>query len=274
MPLWFLVMSFALFGLLFGSFANVVVWRLPAARSIVSPGSHCPSCGKAIAWFDNIPVVSWLLLRARCRACGEPISVRYPLVEIASGVLFALAAVRFGATWQALLAAVVFWLLLVLSAIDIDHYRLPNVLVAILAGIGVIGVAIAQVARIPLAPLTLTGPASVMQPALAALIGLLLGGGLPATIAFLYGAVRRRQGLGMGDIKLLAALGIVLGPYVVMTLVIGSIIGLVVGLTASRSVALSERRIPFGPSLAAGAVITALAGPEILQWYLRLAGLS
>lgn len=274
MPVWFLVMSFALFGLLFGSFANVVVWRLPAGHSIVRPGSHCPACGHAIAWFDNMPVLSWLVLRARCRACGERISVRYPLVEIFSGALFVFAALRFGATAQALLAAVVFWLLLVLSAIDIDHYRLPNVLVAILAGIGVIGVGIAQVARVPLAPLTLTGATSDMQPALAALIGLLLGGGLPATIAFLYGIVRGRQGLGMGDIKLLAALGIVLGPYVVMTLVIGSFIGLVVGLTASRSVALSERRIPFGPSLAAGGVITALAGPEILQWYLRLAGLS
>jgi leader peptidase (prepilin peptidase)/N-methyltransferase len=113
-----------------------------------------------------------------------------------------------------------------------------------------------------------------MQPAAAALIGVLLGGGLPATIALAYGLVRGRQGLGMGDIKLLAALGIVLGPYVVMTLVIGSIIGLVVGLSASRSIALSERRIPFGPSLAAGGVITALAGPEIPQWYLRLSGLA
>jgi len=267
--------AFVLFGLLFGSFANVVIWRVPRNESVVSPGSHCPSCNAAIAWYDNVPVVSWLVLRGRCRACGMAISSRYPLVEAASGALFGIAALRFGLTWQAVLAAVVFWLLLVLSMIDIDHYRLPNPLVALLAGLGCVAVVVAQAMNIALAPLTAEpGTWLVEMPVLAGLLGFIVGGGVPAGIAWAYGAIRGKQGLGMGDIKLLAALGILLGPYVVMTLFLGSVIGMVVGLSAARSRSLADRRIPFGPSLSAGAILTVLAGPELWMAYLRLAGLA
>lgn len=272
---WISAAAFVLFGLLLGSFANVVIWRVPRKESVVSPGSHCPSCDAPIAWYDNIPVVSWLVLRGRCRACGVAISPRYPLVEAASGALFGVAALRFGLTWQAVLAAVVFWLLLVLSMIDIDHYRLPNPLVALLAGLGCVAVVLAQVIEIPFAPLTAEpGTWLAEMPVLAGLLGLIVGGGVPAAIAWAYGAIRGKQGLGMGDIKLLAALGILLGPYVVMTLFLGSVIGMVAGLSASRSTRLADRRIPFGPSLSAGAILTVLAGPELWMAYLRLAGLA
>lgn len=275
MPQWIPAILMAAVGLLFGSFANVVIWRVPRGESIVSPGSHCPSCQAPIHWYDNVPVLSWLILRGRCRACGSAIPVRYPLVEAASAGVFILAAARFGATAQAVFAALVFWLLLVLSVIDLDHYRLPNPLVLALGVIAAVAVVVTQATGVPLAPLTAEeGSWLARTPALAALIGLAAGGGVPAALAGIYGLVRGKQGLGMGDIKLLGVLGLVLGPHVVMTLLFGSVIGMCVALTAGRSTRLADRRIPFGPSLSAGAVITAVAGPAIWEWYLRLVGLA
>lgn len=272
-PPWFFAMSMTLFGLLFGSFANVVIWRIPRGESIVSPGSHCPSCGQPIAWYDNVPLVSWLLLGGRCRLCAVRISLRYPAVELASGLLFLTAAVRFGVGTRAVFAALAFWLLLVLSVIDLDHLRLPNPLVALLAAVSLVAAAVAHSTGLAVGPLTYeTGDAFL--PLTSAAFGALLGAGLSALMAAAYAAVRRRKGLGMGDVKFLGALGLLLGPYVLLALFIGSIIGMIVGLLGGRSVRLSERRIPFGPWLAAGAVITSLAGPAVWDWYLRLVGLS
>lgn len=274
-PGWFFVVVFGLFGLLFGSFANVVIWRVPRSESVVSPGSHCPGCDTPIAWYDNIPVASWVALRGRCRACGEKIAVRYPIVEIASGVLFAAAALVFGPTLRGAVGAVFFWFLLVLTVIDLDCMRLPNPLVGTLAAIGAIGATVAQVARIDLVPLVgvaASGPLS--NPLVAAAVGLILGGGLSGGVAVLYGIVRGRRGLGMGDVKLLGVLGIFLGPYVLLSLFIGSMLGAVAGLLAARGGRMADTKIPFGPWLAAGAVLTAFIGPPVVAWYLLAVGLS
>ncbi|MDO8848593.1 MAG: prepilin peptidase [Coriobacteriia bacterium] len=275
MPLWFFAMSMGLFGLLFGSFANVVIWRVPRGESIVSPGSHCPRCETAIAWYDNIPVVSWMVLRARCRTCGESIAVRYPLVEAAAGVLFVAAALRFGVSGAAIVAAVLFWFLLVLSVIDLDTMRLPNVLVGALAGVGAAAAIAGQISGLHLAPLVGTAASGwLSEPVPAALLGAAIGVALPGGLAALYGLVRHKRGLGMGDVKLLAVLGIFVGPYVVMCMFIGSLLGLVAGLAAARGRSAADTRIPFGPWLAAGCVLTVLAGPALWVWYLGIVGLA
>ncbi len=272
-PRWWSLTVFGSVGLLLGSFANVVIWRLPRNESLAFPGSRCPRCSTPIKWYDNVPVASWLLLGGRCRACGEPIPIQYPAVEFLSGVLWLVAAIRFEFGMRAVLAALLFYALLVLTFIDIDHQRLPNSIVAVLGGVGLIGVGISQLQggdALPLVPV----PAGSSPFAVAAL-GVLLGGGLSLAISVAYGALRGSVGLGMGDVKLLAVLGLFLGPYVLMTFMIGSMIGAVYGLTTSRRAAEGiSRRIPFGPFLATAAVITALFGPAVWAAYARLVGLS
>jgi leader peptidase (prepilin peptidase)/N-methyltransferase len=196
-------------------------------------------------------------------------------VELTSSALFVLAALAYGIGVRAAAAAVVFWLLLVLSVIDLDHLRLPNPLVGMLAAFGLVCALVSQVSPLLLGPLTYERGASVaLGPLATALVGAALGAGLSLGMAGLYGALRKRRGLGMGDVKFLGALGLILGPYVLLSLFIGSLIGMVVGLAGGRSVRLSERRIPFGPWLALGAVVTSFVGPAIWQWYLRLVGLA
>jgi len=275
-PTWFFLTSLGLFGLLFGSFANVVVWRWPRGESLWSPGSHCPCCGTPIRWYDNVPVLSWFVLGGRCRACGESISGRYPLVEALSGALWVFAGVLYGPAWRTAVAIVLFYLLLVLTFIDLDHYRLPNPLVGLLAAAGVISVALTQFAGVELAPLIGVAEAGLWsRPLVVALGGALAGGGLSFGIALAYGAVRGRAGFGMGDVKLLAALGPFLGLYTLMALVIGSFVGAGVGVATARGEApLSQRRIPFGPFIALGAVASVALGPSLWGWYARLVGLA
>lgn len=274
-PVWFVVLAFALFGLVFGSFANVVIWRVPLGESVVSPPSHCPGCDTEISWYDNIPLVSWLMLRGRCRACGEPISARYPVVEASSGLLFAVAAITFDSLAQAGVAACFFWFLLVLSAIDLDCMRLPNPLVAILAGLGVTGALVSQFTTVKIVPLVgLAGAGALAQPVVASALGACLGAGLSGGIAAAYAAFRGKTGLGMGDVKLLGVLGLFLGPDVLLALLIGSVLGAVAGLAGTRGGKLADRRIPFGPWLALGGVITAIIGTPVVTWYLTVSGLG
>lgn len=274
-PHWFFLFALAGFGLLFGSFANVVIWRFPRGESLTSPPSHCPNCSAPIAWYDNVPVVSWFVLRGRCRSCGARISARYPLVEVSSGLLWVLAGLVFGMTGSAGFAVVLFYVLLILTFIDIDHKRLPNVLVGALGVVGLIGVIISQFTRVPLVPLVgIAGSGLFSQPWLVAASGLVLGGGVSLLITALYGMLRGKAGLGMGDVKLLGVLGLFLGPYVLMVLMVGSILGAVYGLcTSRRGGDLRSARIPFGPFLAAGAVLTAAVGPGLWTAYARLVGL-
>ncbi|MBE0418075.1 MAG: prepilin peptidase, partial [Coriobacteriia bacterium] len=254
-------------GLLLGSFANVVIWRFPRRESLSSPGSHCPACDAPVRWYDNIPIVSWLLLRARCRSCGEPIASRYPAVELLSGLLWLAAALTYGVGARPIIAGVFFWTLLILTFIDLDTMRLPNPFVGALAVFGLAGAAVSQFAAVDWVPLT----GAETSPLLLAGLGVLLGAGLSGGIAALYAGVRGRSGFGMGDVKLLGAMGFFLGPYVLLALFIGSMFGAVVGIvTAARSGNGLATKIPFGPFLALGGIFTALVGPEVVRMYLAL----
>ncbi len=261
LPTWFFLTALALFGLAFGSFGNVVIWRFPRGESLSSPPSRCPACETPIRWYDNIPVVSWLVLRGKCRACGTRISARYPTVELLSGVLWVVAGLKFGQTLQTGFAIAFFYLLLILSFIDWDTMRLPDPLVALTAGIGIVGALAAAVFGLSLVPLTplVRLPAA---PVATALIGALLGLGVSVAIALLYSAVRKVDGFGGGDVKLLGAMGVFLGPYVLIAFFAGSVLGAIYGIVATAFSRLGlQTKFPFGPFLAIGAVITVLWGP-------------
>lgn len=276
MPQWFFTLSLGLFGLLFGSFANVVIWRLPRGESLVQPGSHCLVCATPIAWYDNVPLLSWIALRGRCRACGAPIPVRYPLVEAASGALFALSAVRFGVNLQAVFACALLWCLLVLALIDVEHFRLPNPIVGSLAAIGCAGAVVAHLSSASLVPLFAHGSTGALShPLAASLAGALVAGGGAFALAEGYALVRKRQGFGMGDVKLLGALGVWLGLYALMAFALASVAGTLyaLGRALSTEEPLGQARLPFGAFLAAGAATTVFVGPELLSAYLRAVGL-
>jgi leader peptidase (prepilin peptidase) / N-methyltransferase len=252
----------ALLGLLVGSFANVVIHRVPAGQSVVSPPSACPGCATPVAPRDNIPVVSWLLLRGRCRSCAAPISARYPAVELAMAVLFGVVGGVVGADWALPGYLLYAWTLLVVAVIDAETRRIPNRL------------------TYPLTPVLLVlmgGAALANGDPMAALRALL--GGLAAFTALLAIALISPRGLGMGDVKLAAFIGIGLGylgwGHVVLGVFGGFLLG---GAVAVVLVGLRLRgrkdQLPFGPYLAAGAVATVLVGRPLIDGYLRLSGLA
>lgn len=258
----YLIAACGVLGVLLGSFANVVIMRVPEGGSVVSPPSACPGCGARIAARDNVPVVSWLLLRGRCRHCAEAISVRYPLVEAAMGAVFAAVAWRVGLDW-ALPGFLLFaWMLVVVAVIDARTRRIPNRLTYPLTPV--------LLALFVLAGLLGGAP----QTALRSLLG-----GLAAFAALLALALISPRGMGMGDVKLGASIGIALGylgwGHVILGLAAGFLLG---GVIAVALIALRLRgrrdHIPFGPYLAAGALATLLAGSEIITAYVRASGLG
>ena len=238
-------------GLCVGSFLNVCIHRLPRGESLVSPPSRCPACGKQLRWFDNIPVVSWLALRARCGQCGAPISARYPMVEIATALLWLLIAMWTPPGWLLASRLVLATALIVLFMIDLEHQLLPNVIT--LPGI-VVGLAFSFV----------SGPGPVDS-----LIGIAVGGGILYAIAAGYYFLRREEGMGMGDVKMLAMVGAFLGwRAVLLTVVLSSFAGAVIGVL----IILWHRgdmryALPFGTFLALGTLVALLAGEDILAWY-------
>jgi len=273
LPEWYWLTALFLFGLAFGSFGNVVIWRLPRKESLSVPPSHCPKCDTRIRWYDNIPVVSWVVLRGRCRDCGAPISPRYPTVELLVGLLWVAAGWRFGQSMTAIAAAFYFYLLVLLAFIDWDTMRLPNSLVALLFGAGIAGAAVSQFTRVWVTPLLPSAPSGPLaQPLIAAVVGAGAAAGVVLLIGAIYSAVRGGQGYGMGDVKLLAAMGVYLGLFSLMALFFGTLIGAVYGVvSARRSAEGGTHKFPFGPFLAMGGVIAALAGPAIWAWYAGLA---
>lgn len=245
-----MVVVFAgLLGLVLGSFLNVVVHRLPRGESLSSPGSRCPHCGHAVRPYDNVPVLSWVLLRGRCRDCAAPISVRYPLAEAGTGALFALVAAVLDTGLELWLGLGLVALLVPVALIDLDHRIIPNVLLGV-AAIAAVGLLIAL------------DPGALPEHLIA---GAACGGFLLAA------ALARPGGMGMGDVKLAAVLGLFLGKSVVpalgVALVAGTLVGLVImgrlGASAGRKTA-----VPFGPFLAAGGVAGLLVGPAAMSWYL------
>ncbi len=245
-----------LFGLLIGSFLNVVIWRVPRNESIVAPPSHCPSCDTRLAARDNVPVLSWLLLRGKCRYCGVGISARYPAVELLTGLLFAAVGARFADEAWVLPAYLAFTAgLVALSVIDLDTFLLPN---RVLYPVGFISV-----------PLLLAG--SALEGEIGA-FGRALGGGAAAFAVFYVIHIISPRGMGFGDVRLSFLLGCFLGwiswLHVFFGLFAGFLYGAVVGV-ALIALRRHERRkhIPFGPFLAAGALTFILVGQPLVDAY-------
>ncbi len=244
-----------LLGLLFGSFANVLIHRLPRGQSIVRPGSRCPHCAHAIAWYDNIPMLSWLLLRGRCRHCGAPVSCRYPLAEAGLGLLWAFLAWHFPPGLALAAALVLSFLLWTLTWIDLETFLLPNALT--LPGI--------------VAGLSFAAAGGYFVDAL---IGAVAGYGVFWLVAWLFLRVTGREGMGQGDFKLLAMLGAFLGwqalPFVIfLSSFVGAIVGSLFLLLARRSMRVE---IPFGPYLAVAGMIWMVWGNALLHWLTSVSG--
>lgn len=243
------------FGLMVGSFLNVVIGRLPAGESIVSPGSRCPACRTPIRWFDNIPALSYLLLGGRCRACGEGISIRYPLVELATGVAFMLQAVVFLDEPVVLGQRIVFTgMLVALFGTDLETQRLPNVIT--LPGI-LVGLAFSTVV-----------PPGVVACAL----GAALGAAILALIRWGWERATGVEGMGLGDVKMIAMIGAFLGwqqVWVVLFLssIAGAVIGVALAALGGRSM---QTKLPFGTFLALAAYAASLVGDNLVTWYLGL----
>ncbi len=256
-----LVVLAAVLGLVIGSFLNVVVWRVPRGESVVRPGSHCPRCGREIRGRDNVPVLSWLLLRGRCRDCGEPISLRYPVVEAVTGTLFALVAWRLGADWELPAYLYLVAISVALALIDVDVRRLPDVIV--LPSYVVMAVLL-------LLPAALDGR---WDDLLRAAIGGLALFALYFVLAFI-----NPRGMGFGDVKLASVLGMALGWLGWGVLGVGAFLGFLLGgLYGAVLIVVGKAgrksAIPFGPFMLAGALVAVLVGQRIADAYLQIIGL-
>jgi leader peptidase (prepilin peptidase)/N-methyltransferase len=238
-------------GLAVGSFLNVCIYRLPRRLSLVRPGSSCPRCGRRLGWHDNIPVLSWLLLRGRCRQCKAPISVQYPLVEVSTAVLAAAVVLLTPPGVQLAGRVALGAALIVLFAIDLEHQILPNSITLPGIGAGFL--------------FSLAAPPGPLE----SVLGIALGGGVLYGIAAGYYWLRGEEGMGMGDVKMLAMIGAFLGwRAVLLTLVLSSFAGALVGLAliAARRGTM-RHALPFGTFLAVGALAAMLAGEAIITWY-------
>jgi len=245
----------ALLGLLVGSFLNVVIWRVPRKESIVKPPSHCPACDSKIANRDNVPIVSWLLLRGRCRNCGTAISARYPFVELLTAVLFASVGARFAHSWALPAYLVLGAGLLAISAIDLEHYIIPNRIVYPLG-----------FAAIPLLAVG-AGLDGDWWPFARALIGAAC-----AFTALFVIHVASPRGMGFGDVRLSFVLGLYLGYLGALDVAFGLFLGFVYGAVIGIALMAVRKRgrrqhIPFGPFLAAGTLTIVLVGGPIIDWY-------
>ena len=238
-------------GMILGSFATVVAHRVPKGESIVAGRSRCPGCGATIAAYDNVPVLSWLALRGRCRQCGEPISPRYPLTELAMAVLFVATALILGTgdPGELALGLSLCALLVTITLTDLERRTIPNAVLTVgaVAGAGIVLV---------------SDPASFPERAIAA-VG---AGGILFCLAVAY-----PRGMGMGDVKLVAVMGLYLGRAVAPAMLIGFAAGAVVGLamSARRGAAARKQAIPFGPFLALGGIVALWYGEAMVDWYVN-----
>jgi leader peptidase (prepilin peptidase)/N-methyltransferase len=244
-----------IFGLCIGSFLNVCIYRLPLQASIVKPRSKCPRCDTPIAFYDNIPILSYFLLRGRCRNCQAPIGIRYPLVELLTGVLTLCVFNFFGPTPTGIVYFLLVTTLITITFIDIDHRIIPD--------------------KITLPGIPLFFLASLFLPHISilnSLLGIVIGGGSLYMVALGYHLIAGQEGMGGGDIKLLAMIGAVVGwQGILFTIFAGSLIGCVVGLLLM----LKNRKgmklaVPFGPFLSLGAVLYLFYGPFLIGWYISL----
>jgi leader peptidase (prepilin peptidase)/N-methyltransferase len=239
-----------IFGLIIGSFCNVVVYRLPQGKSIVAPGSYCPACAAPVRPWDNIPVLSYFLLRGRCRICKEPISLRYPAVELISGLLYVLLWFKFGLSAPLAAYAALSSTLLTVTLIDYDHKIIPNIIT--LPGI-VIGLGL-SIWILPIPPI-------------ASLLGIFLG-----SVFFYLIALVSKGGMGGGDIKLIAMIGAFLGwQGALFTIFSGALLGSLVGVMLMLLGKKGRKdKVPFGPFLSSGSILFILCGDDLIHWYLNL----
>jgi leader peptidase (prepilin peptidase)/N-methyltransferase len=244
------VAAAAIFGAVVGSFVNVVVYRLPKSESLVRPRSRCPSCGTAIRFHDNIPVLGWLFLRGRCRACGAVISLRYPAVEVLTAALAVAVVVVKHSAHDIVLGLVLIGILVPIALIDLEHRIIPNK-ITLPAAIAAIGIGLAL------------RPSGVPEQLIA---GAGAGGFL------LLFALAYPRGMGMGDVKLAAVLGLFLGRSVGLAMLVGVLAGTIVGVAIMSRRGIGEGRktaVPFGPFLAFGGIVAVLVGPTVVHWYLH-----
>lgn len=240
----------AVLGALFGSFLNVCVYRLPRDLSIVSPPSACPGCGTRIAWYDNVPVLGWVVLGGTCRTCRQPISAEYPVVEAVVAALWGLAVWRYGVTVEAARGAVFFTILLGIALTDARHYIIPD---EFTWGGLAIGLAFG-----------LTGGWSG---AAAAVLGAAVGFGVLYLVGWLGERAFKKEAMGGGDIKMMAMVGAFVGwRGAVLTIFAGALVGTVIFVPISLR---TKKLVPFGVFLAVGAAVTFVAGDQIYEWYLR-----
>lgn len=251
--MWYIISI--IFGALVGSFLNVCIFRLPKEESIIWPGSHCPHCKNAIKFYDNIPVVSYFLLRGRCRYCKGSISLQYPLVEGITAVSSLFLIIKFGPSLSYLLYFAFVAALIVITVIDLYHQIIPDV-------ISLPGIGMGLLASLLIPQITFSN----------SLIGILLGGGSLFIVATFYQWLFKREGMGGGDVKLLAMIGAFLGwKAVLLTILLSSLIGSVTGILMMVVKGKDFKyAIPFGPFLSLGAVISLFYGEEIVRWYLYL----
>lgn len=249
---WLLPLFATLFGLVWGSFLNVVIHRLPLKQSLVAPRSRCPSCGKSVASYDNVPVVSYVLLGGRCRHCKTGISLRYPLVELAVGAASLASFVRHGPSLEYLVELAFVAAMIALVFIDFDHQILPNRITLPGAALG----------------LALSGPRESIAFS-DALLGAALGAGLLFLVSEVYFRLRKVEGLGFGDVKMMGMVGAFLGwRGVLLTLFLGSLSGSVIGVALlAREGGTLRTKLPFGTFLGLGAVFTVYAGGPLIAWY-------
>lgn len=245
-------------GLIIGSFLNVCIYRMPLGKSIAWPGSHCPHCKKAVAWFDNVPVLSFVWLKGKCRSCQKGISARYPFVELLSAAAVWLAWISWSELPYVLMGAVIFFALIVVIFIDLDHQIIPD-------SISLGGIAAGLVFSAFF--YEWHGAHNWQSSLLSSGLGILVGGGSLLITALVAEAILKKEAMGGGDIKLLAAVGAFCGwPGAMMTLFLGSLSGSVAGLILKWIY--KAERIPFGPYIALGAVANLLWGKAIVSWYL------
>jgi len=244
-----------LFGAMVGSFLNVCIFRLPKEESIIWPGSHCPNCNKPIKFYDNIPLMSYLLLWGKCRYCKKPISFQYPLVEGITALCSLWLFIKFGPSLSFLFFFAFVAALIVITVIDLYHQIIPD-------AISLPGIGVGLIASLILPQITFFN----------SLIGVLLGGGSLFIVGTLYQWFFKREGMGGGDVKLLAMIGAFLGwKAVILTILLSSLIGSITGIIIMVLKGKDFKyAIPFGPFLSLGAVMSLSYGEEIIRWYLYL----
>lgn len=273
----FLLISYTLLGLIIGSFLNVCIYRIPLRRSIVRPGSHCPQCGSPVKYRDNIPVISWLILRGKCRFCKTPISAQYPFVELLTGAAFFASAYKWEFFSPTFVNSLFLAVVIVLVFIDYHHQILPNVLTipGTVAGILLSPFQSFQVYMSPLElkvmSLAVLQDAPIVLPYIGSIVGACFGGGFLYIVAFIYKKLRHRDGLGMGDVKMMLMVGAFLGfRLAFLTIFAGALIGSVAAVSMQlRGKADMQTKLAFGVFLGIAAAASLFRGLSFLEWYLR-----